>query len=85
MSLQIKRASVKAIANWFISKAIKENVKLDQIKLMNLIYIAQGIGLAVDNPLFSEPIEAWKYGPVVGDIYREFKYAGMESITKLIS
>lgn len=77
--------SVQAIANWFINKASKDNVSLDQIKLMKLVYFAQGLSLALDHRLFSDSIEAWKYGPVISALYHELKYHGMKPITKPIT
>ena len=46
----------RSIAIWFIKKAEAEQNPLDQIKLMKLVYIAQGIALAVGRKLFEEPI-----------------------------
>ncbi|MDR1165980.1 MAG: DUF4065 domain-containing protein [Deltaproteobacteria bacterium] len=40
------------------------------MKLQKLLYFAQGWHLAYfDFPLFEDPIEAWKYGPVVSSVY----------------
>lgn len=37
---------------------------MTQLKLQKLMYIAQGIHLALyDVPLFKEEIEAWQHGP----------------------
>lgn len=72
--------SARAVANWFIKKSKETNTPLDQIKLMKLVYIAQGLALANDTRLFNEPIEAWKYGPVISVLYNEFKKYGLNSI-----
>lgn len=77
--------SAKAIANWFIQKSIDEYESVDQIKLMKLVYIAQGIGLATGHRLLQEPIEAWKYGPVIPSLYEVFKHSGLEKIDQLIA
>ncbi len=43
---------------------------ITQLKLQKLMYIAQGIHLALyDAPLFKEEIEAWQHGPVVRELY----------------
>ena len=40
------------------------------LKLIKLVYIAHGYHLAlIGEPLLAEPVEAWKYGPVVAGIY----------------
>ena len=77
----MKTYSPIAIANWFILKADKEQKYLDLIKLLKLIYIAQGFALArKDTPIINAPIEAWKYGPVIREVYQEFKKYGTYSI-----
>lgn len=50
---------------------------LSNLKLQKLVYYAQGFHLALfDVPLFAERIEAWQYGPVVPEMYHEFKKFG---------
>ncbi len=51
------------------------------LKLMKLVYIAYGWHIAItENRLFSEPIQAWKHGPVIESIYHEFKHFKNSSI-----
>jgi uncharacterized phage-associated protein len=51
------------------------------LKLQKLLYYAEGLSLALRaKSLFSEPILAWRYGPVVRDVYKEYEYAGRNSI-----
>lgn len=75
--------SAKQIANYFINLASKvDENDLTNLKLQKLLYFAQGKYLAKkDRPLFKEPVEAWKLGPVVRDIYDNFKYCGSFPIT----
>ena len=57
------------IANYFI-----ENGKYDNFTLNKLVYITKGFALAtLDDGLFEEEVEAWKYGPVISSLYHEFK------------
>ena len=71
----------QATANFFLSKAAEDGVKLDQLKLGKLVYIAYGWVLAVlDEILFEEEIQAWKFGPVVPSIYHEFKKFGRSPV-----
>lgn len=66
-----------------------EEFDVTPLKLQKLLYYCQGYALALTGkPLFAEPIEAWKYGPVVGCIYQEYKrYGGccipLDSVTEV--
>ena len=47
---------------------------ISNLKLQKLLYYCQGFSLALHNkPLFNERIEAWQYGPVVPDVYHNYK------------
>lgn len=47
---------------------------ISNLKLQKLLYYEQGYHLAYFGiPLFDEEIEAWKYGPVVPQIYEKYK------------
>ncbi len=79
----MKQNSAIAVANWFVLKGISENKPVDTMKLLKLVYIAQGVALAKGHSLFEEPIEAWKYGPVIPSVYHAYKAHGNNPITKL--
>ena len=65
------------IANYFLERAELEGVRLSPLKLIKLVYIAYGWGLALlGKRLYNEDIEAWKHGPVIPSIYHEFKEFG---------
>lgn len=50
---------------------------LSNLKIQKLLYYAQGLSLALyHKPLFEEKIIAWQYGPVVEEVYQEFKQYG---------
>jgi uncharacterized phage-associated protein len=50
---------------------------LTPLRLQKLLYYVQGWSLAVNGrPMFNDPIEAWKYGPVVRSVYEVFKALG---------
>ena len=69
------------VANFFLDRAEEEAMPLTQLKLMKLVYIAYGWSLAITGePLFSEPVQAWKLGPVIPSIYHEFKHFGSNAI-----
>jgi uncharacterized phage-associated protein len=47
---------------------------ISNLKLQKLLYYVQGFHLAMFNePLFGEDIVAWNYGPVVAEVYHEYK------------
>ena len=48
---------------------------------MKLVYITHGWHLAIkDDDLFQERIEAWKFGPVIPDLYHATKSFGRDPI-----
>jgi uncharacterized phage-associated protein len=59
------------IARYFIEKA---NGSKTNLQINKMVYIAHGWYLALhDKPLILEDIEAWKYGPVIPELFHEFK------------
>lgn len=60
--------------------------RIDEMKLHKLLYLAQRESFALLGcPLFSENMEAWKYGPVSVDVRMRFGKDGIEADTKEIS
>lgn len=76
----------KAVANEFLRLANTAAVPLSPMKVQKLVYFAHGwlLGLA-DQELINEPIEAWKFGPVIRPLYRDLADYGNQPITSLIS
>ncbi|HAO07748.1 MAG TPA: hypothetical protein DCQ50_12305 [Chryseobacterium sp.] len=69
------------IAKQFLKLANEENLGLEPMKLLKLTYIAQGWYLGFyDKPLFANNIEAWKYGPVIPDLYHVTKRFGSRNV-----
>jgi len=47
---------------------------MTNLKLQKLLYYVQGFSFAIYNkPIFDEDIYAWQYGPVVLEVYHQFK------------
>ncbi|MDR3165746.1 MAG: DUF4065 domain-containing protein [Synergistaceae bacterium] len=47
---------------------------IDPMKLQKLLYYCQGYSLGITGRvLFEDKIEAWKYGPVVRTVYKEYQ------------
>ena len=69
------------IANWFLAKAKSEGKDLKHMKLQKLVYFAYGWYYAYhDQPLFPETIFAWRHGPVVANLYHQYKHFGKHPI-----
>jgi uncharacterized phage-associated protein len=70
-------ASALDIARYFLSKAAAEPDEpelMTQLRLQKLLYYAQAWALAYRaQPLFPEIVEAWVNGPVVREVFAEFK------------
>jgi uncharacterized phage-associated protein len=77
------------VAKWFVERANGEFVDdggvaegISNLKLQKLLYFAQAASLSTrGETLFDDAIEAWKFGPVVPNVYREFKRFGNDAIT----
>ncbi len=76
--------TTEGVANFFIQTAIDAGcTDLSQLKLQKLVYFAHGWHLGLSgNPLFSEPVQAWRYGPVIQSLRREFRAFGSLPINK---
>lgn len=60
-------------ARYFIVKAYEDGreAEMTNMKVQKLLYYSQSIHLALyDEPLFDDPIQAWRYGPVCPRAYR---------------
>lgn len=61
------------VANYLIARAAKDRRLLDPMTLQKLLYYAQCWSLAEQGkPLFSEPLEAWTWGPVVRVVWKAY-------------
>ncbi len=77
--------SARAVANEFIRLAEAEGKSLTPLQLIKLTYLAHGWMLALyQRPLISDRIEAWKYGPVIPDLYRALRDYGSGNVTSPI-
>ncbi len=64
----------RAIANIFVQMAQEQGEDLLTImKLLKYVYFAHGWTLGhLNHPLICHKVEAWKYGPVIPEIYRSY-------------
>lgn len=71
----------RLIADWYLIRAARDGEHLTQMKLQKLVYIAHGWYLGLTGqPLISEQVEAWKFGPVIRSLYRYFADYGATPI-----
>ena len=54
------------IAKKIIELSKKDNVSIDPMKLLKLVYIA--LWCFSEKPLIINKVEAWKYGPVIPEL-----------------
>jgi uncharacterized phage-associated protein len=71
------------VANTIICLSPEQEIfDLSPMKLQKLIYYCHAWCLAfLDEPLLSDEIQAWPYGPVVADIYHEYKACADQSVS----
>ncbi len=63
----------RAIANIFVQRAQAKGDDLTIMKLLKYVYFAHGWTLGYfKHPLICHKVEAWKYGPVVPEIYQPY-------------
>ncbi len=72
--------TAKDIAKYLLYLSKEDNLNVTDVtnlKIQKLLYFGYGHYLALyGTPLFSEKIEAWKYGPVVRERYDKYKKYG---------
>lgn len=79
-------ANVRDVAHFFIDLAQHQSANetgdlMTNLRLQKLLYFAQGWHLArFAKPLFDAPLAAWRYGPVVPEIYQMYKRNGAMGI-----
>ena len=81
---ELEGHDAKAIANFYLNLAAQEARPINSMHLQKILYNAHGYHLAMfDKPLFWQPVQAWKYGPVIADVYRQFREYGAGPIEGL--
>lgn len=83
------KSNALSLANQFIDMANKKDDEgFTQLKLIKLVYIAYGFGLALLNRSLLNPrfdkVEAWRYGPVIPSVYYSFNQYGSGRVTEKV-
>lgn len=80
-------ANVQDVAKFFIDLAQRQAKHnggdlATNMRVQKLLYFAQGWHLArYGKPLFSAPLQAWQYGPVVPEVYECYRISGAQGLT----
>lgn len=71
------------LARYIINKCAEDEHPITNLQLQKILYYVQREYLRKHNePAFVDDIEAWKFGPVVPEVYYTFCYYGGMSIDK---
>ncbi|MED3536220.1 type II toxin-antitoxin system antitoxin SocA domain-containing protein [Bacillus toyonensis] len=75
-------AEVRNVAKYFIHLSEESTpYAITPLKLQKLLYYAQGFHLRdTGYPLFNDNLLAWAHGPVVRDIYDDYRHLGYFTI-----
>lgn len=74
------------IARYVVNYCNQNGYGISNLKLQKLLYFIQAYFVAFTDekqPCFREEIEAWDFGPVVPEVYHEFKQFGSNSIPSI--
>lgn len=70
-----------SIARYIIQRYNSQNKTVSNLKLQKILYFVQAEFLVTKGrPCFAEDIEAWAFGPVVPEVYHEYKVFGSANI-----
>lgn len=73
--------SAMDIADYIVNKCIDDGKPISNLQLQKILYFCQrAYGQQTHKPLFDDDFEAWKYGPVIPDIYKTFSLYGGRKI-----
>lgn len=74
--------NVLDVARYVINYENQKGNKISNLKLQKLLYFIQALFLITEpyEPCFKEDIEAWDFGPVIPEVYHEFKSYGNRNI-----
>ena len=60
---------------------VRRDRQTTPMHVLKLVYLCHGWLLGIsDSALIHEPVEAWRYGPVIPSVYHAYKFFGGENI-----
>lgn len=74
---------LKTVVNSLLKEAGNRKIRLTHLQVQKLLYFVTGIYMEKTGlPAFEESYYAWKYGPVVPELYQELKHNGSDFISE---
>lgn len=74
--------SAKAVANYILDVAKKRGFEITDMQLQKIVFFAHAVYFNQHHkPLISDPVMAWKHGPVIPSLYQAFRSFGNRPIT----
>ena len=81
--IKMGQVTAEQVADYLIGFANEAEEPITNLKLQKLLYYAQGYYLAIEGKeLFEDRIEAWVHGPVVPNVYHQYKKFRWQPINK---
>lgn len=78
--------NVLDVSRYVINYSNEKEYGISNLKLQKILYFIQAYFLtSQSNACFQERIEAWDFGPVVPEAYREYKQFGSTNIPAMLS
>jgi len=78
--------SSQAIANEILTQAKDKGISITHLQLQKLVYLAHALHVVIKKePLISENIKAWKYGPVISSLYDSCSLFGSSAINSPVT
>lgn len=75
----------KDIARYIIITENQNDTPISNLRLQKLMYFVQAsLVTAKRNLYFCNGMQAWKYGPVIPEIYKEYRFYGSQNIIEEI-
>ena len=76
----------RSVANKLIEVGVNELEPFTPLQIIKLVYICHGWMLGLyEQKLIKQSVYAWRYGPVVPDIYHALKQNRMNGVTERLS
>ncbi len=81
----MSRHDARAVANALINLSKKAGNLLTPMQILKLVYLCHGWMLGLySKPLITQPVKAWRYGPVIEDVYHSLKVYRADEVDKSI-
>lgn len=78
---EITMLTAQNLAKYIITKCTLDNKSVSNLQLQKILYFIQGAYYyKFKQPAFDNEISAWDYGPIVRDVYEDYKKYGSSEI-----